>query len=371
MQKIYDVVVIGLGAMGSSALYHLSGKNLKILGIDRFNPPHIFGSSHGETRIIREAYFEHPLYVPLIQRAYKLWYELQEKSDETLIVETGGLMLGDLESETVTGSELSAVSHNLDYKKFDSSEIKQEFNAFKVDDNTIGIFERKAGYLFPEKCISENLKQAKINDAEIITDTVVKDWKINYEYISVITDNEEYKAKKIIISAGAWVKDLIKINLPIKVSREVLFWIEDKENNLKDRPIYIWEYEKDKIFYGFPTINNRAKLAFHHQNNLTAPNLINREISESEKQKMLSVAHKYLNLIGSVVKAEVCMYTNTPDHHFVIDYHPDNKNIIIASPCSGHGFKFSSVIGEILSDMALDKDVSKDIEPFRISRFNS
>lgn len=177
------------------------------------------------------------------------------------------------------------------------------------------------------------------------------------------------RQKKIIISSGAWILDLIKLNLPLEVSRETLFWIEDKEDNLKDCPIYIWEYEKDKIFYGFPTMNNMAKVAFHHQRNITTADKLNRDISEDEKDKMLNVAHKYLNLSGQIVKQEVCMYTNTPDHHFIIDFHPDNKNVVIASPCSGHGFKFSSVIGKILSDMISDNILSNNIEPFKINRF--
>lgn len=368
MQKIYDAIIIGVGAMGSSSLYHLSKSGLNILGIDRFEPPHNMGSSYGETRIIREAYFEHPLYVPLIQKAYTLWEELERESGETLFKQTGGLMLGSPESETVKGSELSAKTHNLNYEKLDAQNIT-ESGFFKVQDNsTLGILESKAGILFPEKCIHENIRLAKHNGAEILNNTKVINWEQKEDYISVITDKGNFNSKKIIISAGAWIKDLIKVDLPVQVSRETLFWIEDNDNNLKDCPVYIWEYEKDRIFYGFPTLENKAKIAFHHQNNITEPDKLNREISEDEKEKILSIAHKYLNLTGKVVRQEVCMYTNTPDHHFIIDYHDNNKNIVVLSPCSGHGFKFSSVIGKIASDMLLEKDVSDMIEPFGIER---
>lgn len=196
MEKIYDVIVIGVGAMGSSALYHLSSKNLSVLGIDQFEPPHNLGSSYGETRIIREAYFEHPLYVPLIQDAYKLWYELQNKSNEILIKQTNGLMLGNSESETVKGSEISSITHNLSYKKITSEEIKEKFSFFKPKDETLGIFEHKAGVLFPEKCIAEHIKQAKINGAEVLNNTKVIDWEQKDEYIIVKTNNNDFKTKK-------------------------------------------------------------------------------------------------------------------------------------------------------------------------------
>ncbi|MFN8578530.1 MAG: N-methyl-L-tryptophan oxidase [Candidatus Sericytochromatia bacterium] len=368
MKKIYEVIVIGIGAMGSSALYHLSKKNSNILGIDQFVPPHNLGSSYGETRIIREAYFEHPLYVPFIQNAYKLWDELQEKSDEQLIKNTTGLMLGDLESETVTGAELSAITHNLPYQKLDFQEINKRFNYFKPTDETYGIFEKNAGVLFPEKCITENLKQAKLNGAEVLNNTKIISWEQKSDFILLKSSDNEFRSKKIIISNGAWILDLLKINLPLEVSRETLFWIEDNNNNLKDCPIYIWEYEKDKIFYGFPTMNNMAKVAFHHQRNLTTADKLNRDISQEEKEKMLNIAHKYLNLKGEIQRQEVCMYTNTPDHHFLIDFYPDNENIIIASPCSGHGFKFSSIIGKILSEMIFEEKLSNNIDPFKINR---
>ena len=368
MQEIFDIIVIGLGAMGSSALYQLSQKNLNVLGIDQYNPPHNNGSSVGESRIIREAYFEHPLYVPLVKRSYDLWYKLQEKSKENIIIETGGLMLGNLSSETVSGAELSAKTYNLEYDKFNYKQIKKLYNQFQPENETYAVYEKRAGVLFPEKCIEVYLTEAQKNNVKVIFDTKVLSWLQKENYISVLTHDKEYRSKKIIISAGAWIQELSNIEIPVKVSREILFWFKDDQNIFKNSPIYIWEYEKDKIFYGFPDLGSGVKVAFHHSYDFTNPDQLNRNVSDHEMQKISEVIKKYMNLSGEIIKSQVCMYTNTPDHHFIIDFHPENNNVIIASPCSGHGFKFSSVIGEILADMCLNIDVSNDIEPFKINR---
>lgn len=376
MHNFFDVAIIGAGAFGSAAAYHLSKTGKKIIVIDRFIPPHNFGSSHGQSRIIREAYFESPVYVPLVQQAYQLWDELKKESNKKLLLQTGGLMLGAENCKVIQGAVLSAQTYNLPYELLSSNEIRKRFPGFKPTNETVGVFEENAGILFPEECIKTNLELAKNSNVLFCFNEIVSDITSNNNEIEIITNKGKYSAVKVIISAGAWMNDLLPgLQLPLTVARQVLFWFKCNGEDVKkfspdNFPIYIWQCSEHKIFYGFPDIGDGIKIAIHHNGKQTTPHTIDRQVHETEINEMAALIKECLNTDVTFNYSAVCMYTNTPDEDFIIDYHPANKNIIIASPCSGHGFKFSSAIGKLLCDMALEKTLDFDISVFGIKRFN-
>jgi sarcosine oxidase len=375
MADTFDVIVLGLGAAGSSALYHLSKTGKKVCGIDQFSPPHSLGSSHGQSRITRQAYHENPLYVPFIMRAYELWDELAIASGRTLFQRTGGIMLGASDSAVIRGAELSARTHQIPYEYLDRREINRRFPVFKTVGDTVGILEKNAGVLFPEECIQANLEVAVQNAATIKLEEKIISINYKSQSIEVRTSKGQYETEKLIVAAGAWTPELmIDLQLPLTVERQVLFWFWPKSPGFKhvrydSLPVYIWEYEAGKTFYGFPDLGEGLKIAHHHAGEITSPDTLSRIVEEQEVTAMENVVKQYLDIKPVFNYATTCMYTNTPDNNFIIDYHPGNKNVIIASPCSGHGFKFASVNGKILSDMAVGKKPELDISMFRISRF--
>ena len=374
--KIFDVIVLGLGAHGSSAVYHLSKNDIKVCGIDKFVPPHAFGSSHGKSRIIRQAYHESPMYVPLVMEAYKLWNELENISGKKLLLKTGGLILGNENSMVIKGAKLSAETHNVPYEYLNNKEIEKRFPALKPTAETVAIVEKSAGILFPEECIKTNLKLANKNGALLLFGETVQSINIKNSCVQVVTDKGIYETEKLIVSVGAWLNDLLpELKLPLNIKRQVLFWFKNEDKQMqqfiepKGLPIFIWEYNLPHVFYGFPDLGNGIKIAPHHEGQPIHPDLLSKEVYKDEIVQMKNILDEYFNVDATFNFSDVCMYTNTPDEHFIIDYYPSNKNIIIASPCSGHGFKFSSVIGKTLCDMATEQPLQFDISPFKINRF--
>ena len=376
MNNSFDVMVLGLGANGSSALYHLSKTGLRVCGIDRFTPPHAFGSSHGQSRIIRQAYHESPLYVPLVKEAYRLWQALEEACGEQLLLPTGGVILGSENAGVITGAKLSAETHGVPYEYLHSHNIKARFPALEPTEETVAVVEKSAGILFPEKCIEANLMLAANDGATLLYDEVVTDILPSNDGVEVVTTKGRYSTDKLIISAGAWMSDLLPdLQLPLSVKRQVLFWFSNTNQSVQANlqpdklPIYIWEYTPGRMFYGFPDLGEGIKIAPHHEGQSAHPDLLSKEVSGEEVADMKAIVDQYLDMDARFNYSDVCMYTNTPDEHFIIDYHPQHKHIVIGSPCSGHGFKFSSLTGKILADMAMEKEVPFDLKPFRIARF--
>lgn len=373
---IYDVVIAGLGAMGSAAAYHLAAAGLRVLGIDRFTPPHALGSSHGESRIIREAYYEHPLYVPLVQRAYELWAELEAQSRQQLFLQTGGLMLGPENGALVRGALLSARTHRLTHELLDAREVQRRYPAFHLTKEMVGVWEPRAGVLFPEKCIAAHLQMAQRHGAMLHGEEFVVAWQKEGESILVVTNKEKYSASKLVISAGAWLQTLLPdLALPLHCTRQPLFWFEPRAQAEhfapKNFPIYILEHEPERYFYGFPNLGEGSKAAIHHEGEITRADNVRREVNADEVMPLRSLLGRFLPAAnGPLRKAAVCMYTNTPDAHFVLDFHPQNSNVLIVSPCSGHGFKFSSAIGEMVSQLLVEGKTGFDLAPFNLRRFS-
>jgi len=375
--EIFDVIILGLGAHGSSAAYHLSKNDVKVCGIDKFVPPHAFGSSHGQSRIIRQAYHESPMYVPLVKEAYTLWNELENISGKKLLLKTGGLILGNENAMVIKGARLSAETHNVPYEYLISKEIAKRFPALKPTEDTVAVVEQSAGILFPEKCIKTNLDLANKNGARLLFGEAVQSIKQKNNHVEIVTNKNVFQTEKLIVSVGAWLNDLLpELKLPLNIKRQVLFWFKNENKQMQQfiepeqLPIFIWEYSSPHIFYGFPNLGSGIKIALHHEGQSIHPDLLSKEVYEDEIKQMKNILDKYFNVDTRFSSSDVCMYTNTPDEHFIIDYYPSHQNIIIASPCSGHGFKFSSAIGKILCDMTLEKQLSFDISPFSINRFS-
>jgi sarcosine oxidase len=379
MRQHFDVIVAGLGAMGSAAVYHLARRGQRVLGIDRFAPPHTLGSSHGHTRIIREAYFEHPQYVPMVQRAYAAWEDLERVSGEHLFERTGGLMAGRADSAVVSGARASADRHKLPYEELSAADIRRRFPALRVADDAVGLLEPRAGILFPERCIGVHLRFAAAHGATLRTNDPVTAWSADVSGVGVKVDTASggsYTADRFVISAGAWAHALLpELSLPLTIERSVVHWFDPARNHEDftgrgGLPIFIWEYGPGLMIYGFPARDEGVKVALHHQGERTADVAsVRREVGENEIVEMRALLERLMpDLNGPWRTSTVCLYTNTPDEDFVIDAHPAHPQVLIVSPCSGHGFKFSSAIGEIVTDLVVEGESAFDLTPFRLAR---
>lgn len=377
MSRRYDVIVAGLGAMGSAAAFHLARRGQRVIGLDRFAPPHDRGSSSGRSRIIREAYFEHPAYVPLVQRAYELWRELEYGSGRMLMTPTGGLMIGPPEGELVTGALASARAHELRHEVLDAAALAQRYPGMTPAPDTVAVWEPRAGVLFPEACIEEHLRAAANAGAELRGEQPATRWTATDAGVEVVTPHETLTAGSLILAAGAWMGELLPdAGLSLDVRRQPLFWFEplgEPERFSPQRfPVFIWEHDLGRFIYGFPDFGDGVKLARHGEGEPTAPGSVRRDVTRVEAEEVRSTAERLMpGAIGPPRSAVTCLYTNTPDHHFVLDAHPAHPNVWIASPCSGHGFKFSSAIGEILADWVTGREPRFDLSLFRLARFQS
>ena len=371
MSGSFDVILVGLGAMGSAAAFHLAKRGRKVLGLDRFTPPHSFGSSHGQTRIIREAYFEHPMYVPLVQRAYQLWDELEDSSGRELLRITGGLMIGRPDGVLVSGARRSAEQHRLGHELLTAAEVLARFPALRPADDMVALWEPRAGILFPEACVGAHLALAQASGATLRYDEPLMSWRSEGDGVRVVTDHGEYRAGQVLLTAGGWIQSLVpELNLPFTVERQAVYWFAPRIDPAifapARCPIHLWEAAPGEFFYGFPDLGDGVKVARHHAGEAADPERLRREVSDAEVAAMRELVRRFLpDADGALRSTSVCMYTNTPDEHFWIDRHPVHPQVLIASPCSGHGFKFSTVIGEVLAEL-LDNGQSRfDLSLFR------
>jgi sarcosine oxidase len=361
--------------MGSAAAYHLTKLGHRVLGLDRFQPPHNLGSSHGLTRIIREAYFEHPLYVPLVQRAYHLWADLEKESGQELFLQTGGLMIGPPDGVLVSGARRSAEQHKLPHELLSAPEVRRRFPALAPNETMVAVSEPRAGILFPELAIRSHLSLATKHGAIFKFNEPVVRWEPNREGVRVFTATNSYTAKNLLLAAGSWTSSLLSTpRLPLSVERQILFWFEPASSREhfqpENCPIHIWEYAPHRFFYGFPDLGGGIKVAIHHEGQITDPESICRDVSTEETETIRTLLRRFLPAAdGSLKSSAVCMYTNTPDEHFILDHHPNHSQVLIFSPCSGHGFKFSPVIGELAATLLEGRVPPFDLSLFRFGRF--
>jgi len=378
VEGAFDVIVAGLGAMGSATAYHLAKRGAKVLGLEARTAAHDKGSSHGESRIIRQAYFEDPAYVPLVLRAYELWEELEAESTEDLLNITGGVAIGSLQSGLITGCLKSAHTYGLAHDLFNANEIKRRFPQFALAEDEVAFYEEKAGYLRPEECIKQHLRCASRRGADLRFEEPILSWTASEsgEGVSVITENQSYQAKSLVLSVGPWMNELVPdLPVPLTVSRRVMFWLRPTAQlsafDKKAFPIFLWKPEQGPLFYGFPRIDEIGdpKVAIHSGDEDCTPSTIDRSIHPRDVAAIRSaIEFRIPALNGEVSRAVTCMYTMTPDEHFIIDAHPRHPQVSIAAGFSGHGFKFSSVVGEILSDLATTRNTSHNIGLFSGSR---
>jgi sarcosine oxidase len=373
----YDAIVVGLGGMGSATAYQLAGRKRRVLGLERFSPAHDKGSSHGRSRIIRQAYFEGPAYVPLVLRAYELWERLEEETGEELMTLTGGLMIGRREGELVSGSMESANEHDLPYELLDAGELRERFPPFSPDPETVALYEENAGFVRPEESVKAHLDRASSLGADLRFEEPVLSWEAPGEGVRVETHEGSYEAERLVISPGAWAPQLLaELGLPLEVERQVMYWFEPKNGRgpfLPERfPIFIWEPDDANMFYGFPTQDDDrgVKVAFFRAGGVpTTPETIDRDVHQGEIDLIRGYLAEYVpTLAGRCLDARACMYTNTPDEHFVISQHPEFEQVTIACGFSGHGYKFCSVVGEILADLAIEGSTRHPIDLFSPAR---
>jgi len=374
----YDGIVVGLGAMGSATLFHLARRGLRVLGLEQFSAGHQFGSSHGDSRIIRETYFEHPLYVPLVQRAHELWRELEATSGKSLMTITGGLMIGLTDGSVVSGTLRSAREHKLPHEILTPSAVRERFPAFELAADLVAVLDPRAGYLDPEACNRAHIDAARNAGAEAHFDEALLEWNPDGDGVRVRTQAGSYTADHLVLAGGAWTSSLDPdLGLPLTVERQSVFWFESDGLNsaydAADFPIYAYEYKAGHICYGFPRLPRGVKASVMHSGELERDaESVRRTVKDDEVKPLRAALRPVLPQLAeaAVRESSVCTFTNTPDHDFIIDFHPEHRQVLISSACSGHGFKFASAIGELQADLIAGGKARFDLTPFRASRWS-
>ena len=374
----YDVAVIGLGVMGSAALSALARRGRRVVGIDRFVPGHDRGSSHGRTRIIRLGYFEHPSYVPLLRAAYPLWRALEARSGKALLTITGIVEIGPPNGELVEGTLQASKLHDLPHEVLDSRSLMARFPAFRVPEQMVGVFQPDGGFVRAEPTIEALVAEARAAGAEVCLQERVIDVAPDGDGARVRTEHETFAADRVIVAAGPWVRALMRdLPLPVKAVRQVLGWFEPVDTAATglfapDRfPVFLLESDLG-LFYGFPADgSDGVKVAQHYQDGAAVdPDTYDRQVAATDEGTIRAVLKAHLpSADGKLLAATTCLYTMAPDGDFIIDRLPTHPQIVVASPCSGHGFKFAPLIGEILADLATEGQTVHDISRFSVSRF--
>ncbi len=355
-----DVAVIGLGAMGAMSAWRLAARGAKVIGFERFRPGHDRGSSHGDTRIFRTAYFESPDYVPLLQRAYRLWRQLETESDAELLTITGGLAIGPPHGELVAGVLASARENDLAYRLLDVDEMTSLYPQHRLEGGEVGVREEDAGYLRPERSVAAAAARAEALGARLLVETEVESVNVSGASVVIETSRGRFAAQRAVVAAGAWTPTLMAtLGLPLRVERQVIAWlsIDDPASFAPERfPVFIRETADGRFRYGFPTTDGRSvKLGRHHEGDDVDPDSIDREVGESDLQPIRDFARASLRgVTDNVVEACVCMYTNTPDERFLVTSPRELPGLTVISACSGHGFKFAPVLGDLMADSILE-----------------
>jgi sarcosine oxidase len=373
MGRSYDVVIAGSGAMGSAAARAVARRGLHVAAYDRFAPPHALGSSHGRSRIIREAYFEHPSYVPLVQDAYRLWDELEREAGVRLLLRTGGLMVGPPDGALVSGALASARRHGLAHEVLDATGIRERVPALRPAAGMAGVWEPNAGVLFPEAAITAQLDSARRHGATLRVDEPILSWRPDGDGVEVRTARESVRAGRLVLAAGAWLPALAPA-LPLAVERVTLCWFEPaRAPEAFDPgrfPVFILEHARDRFIYGFPRLDGAVKIARHHEGEPADPAHPRHGVAPAEVEAVRALFRPFLpDADGPLRETAACMYTNTPDGHFVIGPDPRHPAVTLVSACSGHGFKFAPAIGEIVADLVAGGGTRRDLTLFAPDRF--
>jgi sarcosine oxidase len=371
----YDAIVLGVGGMGSAAVYHLARRGLRVLGIERYNIPHEMGSSHGLTRIIRLAYYEHPDYVPLLRRAYELWRQLENTVQERLLIITGSIDASPVNGAVFTSSKASCDIHHLPHEVLDHQELNARFPGYRLPAGIMALYQPDGGFLLPERCIVAHIMAAQELGAEVHGQERVLGWKAKGQGVEVRTDRGRYSADKLVICAGAWgpklVPELATLAVP---ERQVLGWFQPTRPALfrvQTFPVFNMAVEEGH-YYGFPIygIPGFKVGRYHHLEERVDPDQMDRAAHREDEDVLRRFTARYFpDAAGPTMSLKTCLFTNTPDEHFILDLHPTLPQVCIAAGFSGHGFKFCSVVGEIMADLAQTGRSRHHLELFRLQRF--
>ena len=373
----FDVIVVGVGGMGSAACWQLAGRGARVLGLERFDIPHAMGSSHGISRIIRLPYYEDPAYVPLLRRAYALWHEAERATGESLLVTTGSLDGGIEDDALFQGALASARLHGIIHEVLDGEEVNARFPGYRMDSRARFVLQPQGGLIASERAIVAHVRAAQSAGADIRARERVLDWHIpaSGDGVVVRTDKGCYKSERLVLTAGAWIGELATplrtLALP---ERQVLAWLQPLQPKLFAPdcfPVFNLSVPEGR-YYGFPIyeVPGFKFGRYHHRGETMQAEAVRREVDAEDEALLRGFAEPYFpSGAGPTMALRSCMFTNTPDGHFIVDHHPDAKQVVLASPCSGHGYKFCSVIGEILADLATgDSTTMHDIGFLRMNR---
>jgi sarcosine oxidase len=372
----FDVIVVGVGSMGSAACCQLAGRGARVLGLERFDIPNNMGSAGGFSRMIRLAYFEHPDYVPLLRRSYALWETLAAELGREVIFITGGLMLGPPGAAVLEGSLRSVREHDLPHELLDAAEAMRRFPQFKLPDDYRVLHDHQAGFVLPERAVAGYAELAMRRGAELHGHEAVVSWESSGGSVVVRTTKATYSASTLIFCGGAWTDQLVRdLGVPLTVTRQPLVWVWPKSPGLfalGKFPVWILEHRDGSNHYGFPMLpdNPGLKLASHKRSAPTDAETLDRTVHASDEHAVRGVLRDFLPAAdGPVLSLRVCMYTNSPDHQFIIDRHPAHANVLVACGFSGHGFKCASAIGQVLAELALDGHSSLPVKFLGLHRF--
>jgi len=379
----FDAIVIGVGGMGSATVYHLARRGQQVLGLEQFDIAHDLGSSHGVTRIIRMAYPEGAGYVPLLLRAYELWHDLEARSGERLLYVTGCVDAGAPDSATVRGSLETCRQFGLEHQALDARALHEKFPGYRLPDGMVAVLQPDGGFLLPERCIIHYVKAAQNLGTEIHTRERVMGWDSSRGGVEVRTEHEAYRARRLVITAGPWASQLCPLLQKLAIAeRQVVLWAQPPRPELFQPgafPVFNLEAPEGR-FYGCPVyaVPGFKIGKYHHRRENVDPARVDREIHPEDEAVLRQGIRRYFpDADGPALAMKTCMFTNSPDEHFIIDAlpggdaYPETENVYIAAGFSGHGFKFASVVGEIMTDLALDGGArySDQLSMFRLARF--
>jgi sarcosine oxidase len=356
----HDVIVVGLGAMGSATAYQLAARGVRVLGLEQFDVPHALGSSHGSSRMIRLAYYEHADYVPLLRRAYTLWHQLEAECGRTIIHVTGGLYMGPPASPVVSGSLDAARRHGLSHETLDAAAVAKRFPQFHLPDDYRAMLDPDAGFVMPERAVGAYCDLAMRRGAELHGREPVLEWRADRAGVTVRTPRATYAAGHVVFCGGPWSGTLVRdLGVPLAVSRQVQAWVwprRPERFDLGRMPVWAIDLPDDSFPYGFPLHRDGApglKLAFHGRGPTVDPDTVSREPAPEDELALRPILQRFLpDADGPLLSLRVCLYTNSPDHAFIVDRHPTVPNVTLACGFSGHGFKFASVMGAAIADLA-------------------
>ena len=372
----YDVIVVGVGAMGSATVAELAARGQRVLGLERSGVPTETGSSGGVTRIIRLAYNEDPRYVPLVRRAYQRWHDLSDRIGERLLITTGGVDAGRPDSVMVQGALAACREHDIPFELLEAPDLRERCPGFDLPDDMVGVYQADAGFVLSERAIAAYAMTAIDDGAEIHGHEPVLDWEPDGDGVVVRTARGEHRARRLVLSAGAWMS---RLAAPLRMlavpERQVLLWTQPLRPEwfrVGAFPVFILDDDGTE-WYGFPSygIPGVKFGLYHHRGQVIDPDHLDRDAVDEQDERLLrdGLARYFPAANGPLLSWKTCIFTNTPDEHFIIDRYPGLPQVILASPCSGHGFKFASVIGEVLADLAMDQEPAFDLSMFRLDRF--